>query len=150
MQKDNRQINNDDIFLIWLSTFLPCSIEQLNQQLDQEAIDKIGELSNKNFVFLKWNTSDPEKSYQELELTIGAKLQIFNKLNPDLYKKMELDITLEGKSEIFNKKYAEQINKFKEYLLFKSFPGDSVMTDRFLQILDSPIKPNNIGGMKHN
>ena len=126
MQKDNRQINNDDIFLIWLSTFLPCSIEQLNQQLDQEAIDKIGELSNKNFVFLKWNTSDPEKSYQELELTIGAKLQIFNK------------------------KYAEQINKFKEYLLFKSFPGDSVMTDRFLQILDSPIKPNNIGGMKHN
>lgn len=126
LQKDNRQINNDDIFLIWLSTFLPCSIEQLNQQLDQEAIDKIGELSNKNFVFLKWNTSDPEKSYQELELTIGAKLQIFNK------------------------KYAEQINKFKEYLLFKSFPGDSVMTDRFLQILDSPIKPNNIGGMKHN
>ena len=101
MQKDNRQINNNDIFLIWLSTFLPCSIEQLNQQLDQEAIDKIGELSNKNFVFLKWNTSDPEKSYQELELTIGAKLQIFNK------------------------KYAEQINKFKEYLLFKSFPGDS-------------------------
>ena len=111
MQKDNRQINNDDIFLIWLSTFLPCSIEQLNQQLDQEAIDKIGELSNKNFVFLKWNTSDPEKSYQELELTIGAKLQIFNK------------------------KYAEQINKFKEYLLFKSFSGDSVMTDRFYKSL---------------
>ena len=97
-----------DLTLLEFGDKLPCSVNQLKNELSEEKIESLGELSNLGYIYLRWNDISPNNSYQELAFTP------------------------QGKVAVFKTKYSYEIKVFEEYLNNNNYECNPKLIDDFL------------------